>query len=1259
MPRRNCRNRRNRDLALAGEPLALEPLERRTMMCAADIHFDPAAFDTAQIVAAAARSGLTLAEGGPDGGQIDIIWVNENVTTGNDNNRFSDVFGANADAAKAVVNAVIDAWERVIVSFNYANGAPDVYSLKVSMAADGESLGGNGTATHYNGGKPDMGAAVLGRGRDADGDHKGDGVGWFLDPTPTEHSEFLGRQTNAFAGTAHPNGNPAFGLDDFYTVVAMELTHCMGITSGANNFQSSGYLSPTTIPDTAEGGGIGFFWTFAGPSISHLMTTNNGGSIGQDYGVPVHTAGPGVPVTIANQVFEGAQDVGNAAFSTSERYLVSNTARLILQDAYGYTTRNPAEFGSFYAVLNEATGQVIVRGGDGESVDNVTISLDGSDVVFSVDVTDVPGIGHLPGAGNLGAFVTRYPAADVDSIRVDTGFGNDTIRINDTESPLTVDAGFGNDTIFVGGDDIDSNLLADIVINGEEDTDRINFDDRNDGPLNDDYTLTTTQLRKATFGANRRISFGTVESLALNGSDQPNRYDIIGLAAGTTLAVTGGDGNETFNIGNGDVLDELKNNVTVNGGTGTDDLIFRDMFDEAGGDRYDLQATSLIKDSTGANRRINFSNMESLLVRGSPQASTYYVLGVAANQPVTIEAGDANDNVHVAGGDVDRDIKSNVTVHGNGGADLLSFNDIADDAGEDEYTLTQTRFSKPSVSFRYDSLESLILSGSPQNDTLDIHGILGTAVTLGGGEGTDAFVLGNGDLDTVGNGLVLRGQGGTDSLGIDDSADAGDDTYLFTSTTFWKTTDAGSLRQRAAFDTMESMFIFSNNHNSTFNVQSTLASTPLTLLGGDGTDTFNIGQGNSVAGILGAVFAQGFGGIDRLNYNDGASATLNEYTVDDFLVRRSNVADVEAQVDEMILNCGDAADIVNVLGTVGNVPLTVNGDGGADAFYVGNGNWDANVGAPVSVNGGPNSDALYVTDTADTGLDDYTVTSTQTSKDSIGNDPISYATIERLELDASGANNEIDVNSTFDGEVIIRAGAGNDDVNVNAHFTGRFVTVDGGAGLDDVRVREDTAVQFDSTQDLALLLVETGGTARLNAGGGKVLTANELTISGTGALDLTDNAMVIDYAAGSPLASVQALLRTGYNAGAWTGPGIRSSTAAAGTSTALGYAEATDLFTTFPATFQGASVDNTSILIRHTFYGDANLDGAVTLADFNRYAGNFGLTSGARWSQGDFLYNGNVFLEDFNRLAANFGATESLPEFPFTRGMKEDRDPVV
>jgi hypothetical protein len=60
--------------------------------------------------------------------------------------------------------------------------------------------------------------------------------------------------------------------------------------------------------------------------------------------------------------------------------------------------------------------------------------------------------------------------------------------------------------------------------------------------------------------------------------------------------------------------------------------------------------------------------------------------------------------------------------------------------------------------------------------------------------------------------------------------------------------------------------------------------------------------------------------------------------------------------------------------------------------------------------------------------------------------------------------------------------------------------------------------------------------------------------------------------------------------------------------------------------------------VKYTFYGDANLDGNVTLQDFNRLAANFG-QSPRRWSQGDFDFNNTVNLQDFNELAGNFGQT--------------------
>jgi autotransporter-associated beta strand protein len=151
----------------------------------------------------------------------------------------------------------------------------------------------------------------------------------------------------------------------------------------------------------------------------------------------------------------------------------------------------------------------------------------------------------------------------------------------------------------------------------------------------------------------------------------------------------------------------------------------------------------------------------------------------------------------------------------------------------------------------------------------------------------------------------------------------------------------------------------------------------------------------------------------------------------------------------------------------------------------------------------------------------------------------------------------------------------------------------------------------------------------LNLAGGATPTAT---------LDLTNNGLVVDYAPApeaEPFDTIKAQVINAYGGGTWANPGITSSLANSSTH-GVGFGEASALFTSFPATFMGQEVDDTAVLVRYTRYGDANLDGTVNLADFNRLATNFG-QSGKNWTDGDFTYDGTVNLSDFNRLAGNFG----------------------
>jgi hypothetical protein len=189
-------------------------------------------------------------------------------------------------------------------------------------------------------------------------------------------------------------------------------------------------------------------------------------------------------------------------------------------------------------------------------------------------------------------------------------------------------------------------------------------------------------------------------------------------------------------------------------------------------------------------------------------------------------------------------------------------------------------------------------------------------------------------------------------------------------------------------------------------------------------------------------------------------------------------------------------------------------------------------------------------------------------------------------------------------------------LNVDAPFTGGGRVTGAGA----VRALRGLDV-------LGMLTKEQTGTLRVNG---------SLSIGALYVLNLAGGSVLNDYDGPTPLPTLRAKIISGYNGGSWNGRGINSSTAAADHAFAIGYAEATDLFTSFPATFAGEPIDDTTLILRLVRAGDANLDGVVNLRDFNVLARNFG-TGGNLWVDGDFNYDLLVNLEDFNRLAINFG----------------------
>jgi autotransporter-associated beta strand protein len=205
-------------------------------------------------------------------------------------------------------------------------------------------------------------------------------------------------------------------------------------------------------------------------------------------------------------------------------------------------------------------------------------------------------------------------------------------------------------------------------------------------------------------------------------------------------------------------------------------------------------------------------------------------------------------------------------------------------------------------------------------------------------------------------------------------------------------------------------------------------------------------------------------------------------------------------------------------------------------------------------------------------------------------------------------------------------------LNANAGVT-TFQT-DAGPSSRTLIVNANASVNFAATQHLAALNVGPGATTTLTSGGGKLLVTNTLSLGATSALDLTDNDAVILATAAtraSELANATSEIASAFHAGQWNSPGITSSTAAANLIqlSAVGIL-LNDNGSGLPrfGTFDGQAVDANSILLKYTYYGDANLDGVVNGADYalidNGY--NLGLSG---WGNGDFNYDGVINAADY------------------------------
>jgi fibronectin-binding autotransporter adhesin len=167
------------------------------------------------------------------------------------------------------------------------------------------------------------------------------------------------------------------------------------------------------------------------------------------------------------------------------------------------------------------------------------------------------------------------------------------------------------------------------------------------------------------------------------------------------------------------------------------------------------------------------------------------------------------------------------------------------------------------------------------------------------------------------------------------------------------------------------------------------------------------------------------------------------------------------------------------------------------------------------------------------------------------------------------------------------------------------------------------------------LSITSGASVQIaNHSGGSSYVPVMSSLTNSGTIDITNNAMVVHNGSiGALTTEVAAAYHNGqWNGTSATGGVITSSTAASNASHLTAVGVATGL-----TSFQGGAVLLSDVLVKYTYYGDANLDGGVDGSDYSRIDNGF-LTHLTGWQNGDFNYDSVVNGSDYTLIDNAFNS---------------------
>ncbi len=586
----------------------------------------------------------------------------------------------------------------------------------------------------------------------------------------------------------------------------------------------------------------------------------------------------------------------------------------------------------------------------------------------------------------------------------------------------------------------------------------------------------------------------------------------------------------------------------------------------------------------------------------------------------------------------------------------------------------------------------------------DIVSIIETGantVTINGGTGNDTINIGNGtnDLDNIDGNIAVNGDGNTDTLILFNQNDANGGNFHFSHGinivrvgTPVMDIDVENVTVHASSSVGQN-FVFDDPPNANVTTNGSATVSNIAIFNGDGATAGTYRPDAVVTGKGSVTFSTAtinFTRCDHVEFQNVSPATLITPNANDTVTIADAVATevtgssggvnwarmtvtlaASLVLDVATHDAGAGNDTISGSNGHPNVTsLLINAGTGTNSLTASGGNWNLSTavgiggvnlnvfvagGANVTFSGAQNLNRLQIDSNGTvgfTGAGNLLTTPQLAVVNGIGN--LNLGSGQTGTISSGGAM------SISAGRTLNKTGTGTLNVSATqSHGTGAFYNNSAGTttfntdcGSPSTRPLNVAAlagiVNFGVTQHVSSVSTNVG-TINLLTNGQRVLVTNFAAVGGEGgAINLNDNDMIVDYSGPSQLEAVRALITAGYAGGLWNGIGIDSAVAATTGTTGLGYADAADLFTSFPASFSGESVDNTAVLVKYTWYGDTNLSGSVDITDLGRLATNWQQSS-RRWIHGDFSYDQMIDITDLGRLATNWQQGVITPLSPTLR----------